>query len=117
MESRVPQERTQIFRACRKCAIGAVAIGAACTICGEVASAMADHVSRINLYIAVDAGADQPDDNDRKPEAPMLTGALVIRNMTAVATGASLRPPVSYSTPFFRWRDLNDDDYPYDILK
>jgi hypothetical protein len=41
--------------------------------------------------------------------APMQTSALVIRQVTAVATGRGLAPPVSYSTPFRRWHDLDDD--------
>jgi hypothetical protein len=103
------------LRKCRKCVIGAVAAGAACTLCAEIAAAMADHASRINFYIAVDAGADQPDDNQREPVAPIQTGALVIQQATAVASGRGLAPPVSYSTPFFRWRNLSDDAYPYDL--
>jgi hypothetical protein len=100
---------TMFLRKCRKCAIGAVAAGAACTLCAEIAAAMADHASRNNFYIAVDVGADQPDDNQREPMAPMQTSALVIRQVTAVANGRGIAPPVSYSTPFFRWRDLDDD--------
>jgi hypothetical protein len=41
------------------------------------------------------------------PPARFAVGAAL--STSAVATGRGLAPPVSYATPFFRWRDLDDD--------
>jgi hypothetical protein len=92
-------------RQCRKCT-AAVAIGVACTLCGEFVAA----TEAANLYIAADASSDQPHDH-REPKAPISTAPLVIRQATAVASLAFHHP--SYSTTPFRWRDLSDaDNYP-----
>jgi hypothetical protein len=97
-----------MLRQCRKCT-AAVAIGVACTLCGEFVAAT-EAASRVNLYIAADASSDQPHDH-REPKAPISTAPLVIRQATAVASLAFHHP--SYSTTPFRWRDLSDaDNYP-----
>jgi hypothetical protein len=106
-----------MLRQCRKCAICAIAVGTACTLCGEVAAAMVEPASNVRLYMAVDAGADQTHDH-REPRPPISTAALVIRQATAVATGASVRMPWTWTTPGYRWRSLDHvypDDLAYDL--
>jgi hypothetical protein len=98
MESPVPKTRIQIFRACRKCAIGAVAVGTAGTIAGEFAAAMAQR-SHVSLYINVD----QPHDN-REPKAPTPTRAIEIAAVSTAASTAGMMfsiPSSIASSPHF----------------
>ena|SRR5258708_7857056 len=66
---------------CRKCAICAVAVGTACTLCSEVAAAIVETESQGSLYIA----ADQPHNHDElKPWEP--TDKILIRPGTTAGT-------------------------------
>jgi hypothetical protein len=96
-----------MLRKCRKCAICAVAVGTACTVCGEVAGALAEPTSSVMLYIAADAGADQPHDHS-EPKAPTPTGTLTIQAATTAATTiqplwGEIPASIATSTPL-RWR-------------
>jgi|SRR6516225_2337012 hypothetical protein len=89
------------FCKCRKYAIGAVAAGAACTVCGEIIAAT-EPASHVKLYIAADSGADQAHDH-REPKAPTPTRALEIRAVSSSAAFTAIQsiPSSIASSPMF----------------
>jgi hypothetical protein len=97
-----------MLRQCRKCANCAVAVGTACTLCGEFAAATVEPESSVRLYIGTDVGTDQPHTHD-EPKAPTPTGTLTVRAVTTASTVAQpqrwINIPASIaSSPFLWWQ-------------